>query len=161
MSLPIDIAPCRNIKVPSDDVPFYHSIPLQVRFSDIDMLGHINNSVYLAMADLAKARYLAQVTGLSVRPGQIALAVVNINCDFFSPGYFDEPLAVVTRIDRISTHSVTMHQRIYNTSTGDVKAICRTVMAGFDPETANGIAIPDDITRQIEDFERRTLRIIS
>ena len=36
---------------------FRHTLPLQLRFNDIDLLGHVNNSVYFSFYDLGKARY--------------------------------------------------------------------------------------------------------
>ena len=31
---------------------FRHTLPLQLRFNDIDLLGHVNNSVYFSFYDL-------------------------------------------------------------------------------------------------------------
>ena len=83
---------CKNQKVPAASCGFNHKMPLQVRFNDIDILGHINNSVYLSFLDLAKAEYLTTATSARVEIGGIAVAIVNISCSFFSPGYFNEPL---------------------------------------------------------------------
>ena len=130
-------------------------MPLQVRFNDIDILGHINNSVYLSFMDLAKAEYLTGATPARVEIGGIAVAIVNINCNFYSPGYFNEPLEVVTAVTRISHRSLTLEQRIFDPETGDVKCIATTVMAGFDPKTATGIEIPQEFIDDIEAFEQR------
>ena len=43
--------------------PFRHSIPVQLRFNDIDILGHLNNSVYFTLFDLGKTRYFEAVHG--------------------------------------------------------------------------------------------------
>ena len=40
---------------------FRHTLPLQLRFNDIDLLGHVNNSVYFSFYDLGKARYFETV----------------------------------------------------------------------------------------------------
>ena len=44
-----------------DTPDFHHSIPVQIRFNDIDMLGHVNNTVYFSFFDLGKARYFEEV----------------------------------------------------------------------------------------------------
>ena len=146
---------CKNPKVPAPTIEFRHRMPLQVRFNDIDILGHINNSVYLSFMDLAKAEYLTGATPARVEIGGIAVAIVNINCNFYSPGYFNEPLEVVTAVTRISHRSLTLEQRIFDPETGDVKCIATTVMAGFDPKTATGIEIPQEFIDDIEAFEQR------
>lgn len=155
------LPPCPNPKVPAPTCRFHHKLALQIRFNDIDIFGHINNSVYLSFMDLAKAEYLVNVTPSKVEVGGIALAVVNINCDFFSPGYFKEPLEVVTAVSRISNRSLCMEQRIFNPTTGDVKCIARTIMAGFDPKAQCGIEIPANYISMIEAFEERKLYVES
>ena len=39
--------------------PFKRSTSVQLRFNDIDALGHVNNSVYFQFFDLAKTEYFA------------------------------------------------------------------------------------------------------
>ena len=148
---------CNNPKVPAPTAEVNHVIDLQVRFNDIDILGHINNSSYLAFFDLAKANYFTKSTVARVEIGGISVAIVNINCSFFSPGYFNEPLAAATAVTRISRRSLTMEQRIFNPETGDVKCIATTVLAGFDPKTATGIEIPQHYIDSLEAFEHRKL----
>ena len=37
---------------------FRHTLPLQLRFNDIDLLGHVNNSVYFSFYDAGKGTVL-------------------------------------------------------------------------------------------------------
>lgn len=158
MGNPVIFPPCGNPKVPAPQFAFHHSIPLQTRFNDIDMLGHLNNSVYLSFMDLGKAEYFTHVIDKNVMSGGINAVIVNINCDFYSPSYFDEPLAVATAVVSVSRRSFKMEQRVYNPDTGDIKCICRTTLAGFDPKTAGSMEIPDKHVRLFEEFEHRTMR---
>lgn len=155
----IELPECKNPKVPAPTCEFRHRIPLQVRFNDIDILGHINNSVYLSFFDLAKAEYLTHATSAKVEIGGISVAIVNINVNFYSPGYFDEPLEAVTAVTRVSNRSLQMEQRVYNPKTGDVKCIATTIMAGFDPKTASGIEIPHEFIAELEAFEEHPLYV--
>ena len=45
---------------------FRHTLPLQLRFNDIDLLGHVNNSVYFSFYDLGKARYFETVKAQNI-----------------------------------------------------------------------------------------------
>ena len=151
----INIPACPNPKVPESPVPFRCTLQAQLRFNDVDIFGHINNSVYIQLLDLAKVRYFEAVLGGPVEWHKTTVVVVNINASFYSPGYFDEPLAVATAVGHISQHSFILEQRIYNTQTGDVKCVAQTVMAGFDPSTATGAPIPDDWRTSLLRFEHR------
>lgn len=154
-SAEVNIPACPNPKVPQPEVTFHHAIEAQLRFNDIDIFGHVNNSVYLQLLDLAKVRYFETVLGGPVDWTDATVVVVNINASFYSPGYFDEPLRVATAVGRMSEHSFILEQRIYNRTTGDVKCVAKTVMAGFDPQTATGIAIPEKWESALLNFENR------
>ena len=87
-------------------------MPLQMRFNDIDMLGHLNNSVYLTFMDLAKTRYFQAALGDKLRWGEIGVVIVNINCDFCKPTFFDDVIEVETAVVAIGEKSLTLEQRV-------------------------------------------------
>ena len=47
----------------AEDIKFRHTMPVQIRFSDVDQFGHMNNSVYFSLYDLAKTTYIKDVLG--------------------------------------------------------------------------------------------------
>lgn len=147
-------------RVPKTDYPFRHCLPVQTRFSDIDVLGHLNNNVYLTFMDLAKIDYFTAIDpSINNSLQNIDMVVVHIDCDFIAPSYFGEQLEVWTAVTRIGARSVTLEQRIINASTGQTKCVGRTVMAGFDPATAKGMPINPRWADAAERFEDRTLRV--
>ena len=142
-----------NPKVPPVAHPFRVCTPVQTRFNDIDILGHINNSVYFQFLDLGKIEYFKTVLPEKFTLHNINVVIVNVNCNFFSPGFMDEPLAVYTSCFRISRRSLTLEQRIINSRTGDVKCIAETVMAGFDPATNKGMELVNEWADSMAKFE--------
>ena len=50
-----------NPRVPQASQPFRHVTPIQIRFNDIDVIGHINNNAYLEYMDLGKTAYFNAV----------------------------------------------------------------------------------------------------
>ena len=72
-------------KLKIDEKPaFRHSIPVQMRFNDVDVLGHVNNSVYFTYYDLGKSAYFT-----TIRKGELDwmkpdVVVANVNCNFYS-----------------------------------------------------------------------------
>ena len=149
--------PSDNPKVPEAQFPFYHSLPVQMRFTDIDMLGHLNNNVYLSFMDLAKVSYFSDVLPEGMDWKSLRAVVVHISCDFYSPSYFNESLEVWTTVTSVSEHSFRMEQRIVHSSTGQTKCIGYTVMAGFDPATAKSIKVDRHWVECVEKFEGRKL----
>lgn len=136
---------------------FSHRLPLQMRFTDIDVFGHVNNNVYLQYFDLGKLEYINASLGSLFDPREKALVIANMNCDFYHPTVYGEEIEVATRVDSIGCHSLTLEQRIVAKATGQVKCTCRTVMVGYDVRHADSMEIPADWHTRISDFEHRTL----
>ena len=157
MKSPILLPPSDNPRVPEPVAPFYHSLPMQIRFSDIDMLGHLNNGVYLTFMDLGKARYFNDVMGEKVDWHNIKGAVVNLNVNFYAPAYLDSNISVLTAVTSISKHSMTMEQRIVDTDSGEVKCLATTIMAGYDIQTASSLPIDPEWRTAISAWEQREM----
>lgn len=156
MMTPPSLLPSDNPRVPAAVHPFRHVVDIQTRFTDIDVLGHVNNNVYLSMMDLAKVSYVEAISGGAITIRDIRAVVVNINCDFYEPSYFNEPLQVWTAVTHIGHRSFTLEQRVVNANSGRTKCIGRTTLAGFDPATATGADLDPTLTAAVVEFEQRT-----
>lgn len=150
---PITLPPCANEKAPAPLRPYRHLTKVQTRFNDYDMLGHLNNSVYLQFMDLAKVSYFEAVTGAPLDMSGITVVIVNINASFFSPSLPQEELAVATACVKISLHSFVLEQRVVNSATGDVKCVATTVMAAFDPRTMSSAELDSSWASALFRFE--------
>ena len=63
------------------DIVFRHELPAQLRWSDVDQFGHVNNNVYFALYDMCKTRYFLDVAGEDIFQ-RMAIVVANINANF-------------------------------------------------------------------------------
>lgn len=144
-----------RVQMPGHD--FRHSIPVQIRFNDIDLLGHVNNSVYFPFFDLGKARYFSTVKEETIDWRKTDIVVANINCDFCAPVYFNENINVLTQVVKIYDKSFKMLQYLVNTDTQEVKCICTTIMVGFDVEKGIAAPLSDDWKKSLSKFEGRDL----
>lgn len=134
---------------------FKHSCTLQLRFGDIDSMGHVNNNVYLQLCDVAKCNYFATLYGGTFDPAALSIVVVNINCDFLAVTTLDEPVAARTAVVAIGDKSITLCQQVFNSATGEVKCQCTSVMASFDPVNGTSAPLQEHIRRAICDYEQR------
>ncbi len=147
----------KNHKVPEPPCEFRHVVKLQLRFNDIDMMGHVNNSIYFQYLDLGKSCYFNTVAPEGINSGRVPVVIAHAECDFFSPAYISEPLEVLTAVIAISERSITMEQRIVNADTADVKCVGRSVLAGFDPVAKQSAPIDPSWARAIAVYEGRSL----
>ena len=138
-----------------DNIQFKHTLPVQLRFSDVDQFGHVNNSVYFSLYDLAKTTYLNDVMEGKVDWRKTGIVVANVQANFFSPIFFSEKVAIQTATTRIGNKSFTLVQRAVNTETGEVKCVCQTVMVGYDIATKQSQTISEACKAAICEFEGR------
>ena len=109
-------------------------MPVQIRFSDVDQYGHMNNSSYFSIYDLAKTSYMREVFG-DQNWNDVGIVVANINADFLAPVFFSDELYIETTVVHLGHKSFTLLQRAVNKASGVLKCQCRTVMVGYDMAT--------------------------
>ena len=146
-----------NREIP-DVFPFRHRMKVQIRFNDIDTLGHVNNAVYFTYFDLGKAKYFETVLGGNVDWGNVNVVIANVNCNFFAPVFFNEPIEVITKTRCIHRSSFELVQQIVDAETGDVKSECRTIMVGFDVELQRSAPLEVEWIEALNNFEQRNLQ---
>ncbi|MBR1804338.1 MAG: acyl-CoA thioesterase [Muribaculaceae bacterium] len=144
---------------PRAQYPFYCSTPVQMRFNDIDMLGHLNNNSYFQIYDLGRYDYLVKLHGAGTDGShpQPQAMIVNLNCSFLAQTRFNEHIEVFTQIVSLGDKSFTMMQQVVNVDTGEVKSECESVLVYFDWDTGAPAHIPDHWRRDISAAEHRQL----
>lgn len=132
----------------------YRSVtPVQIRFNDIDILGHLNNTVYLSLFDTGKAEYLMEVMKGTIRYDRVESVIANINCSFVNSAFYGEPINIYTRCEEVNDKSFRIHQVMANAETGQVKAVCDTIMVSYDPDEKRSIPVSDAARRNISEYE--------
>ncbi|MDP4270683.1 MAG: thioesterase family protein [Bacteroidota bacterium] len=130
-----------------------HRLPIQIRFNDIDSLGHVNNAIYLSYFDLGKSAYFQAVKSTIIDWTKIDIVVANVNIDYHAPTFMHEKLEVRTQVAGIGNKSMKMVQQLVNLETGELKSSCRTVMVGYHPESKASKIISQEWRNAIEQYE--------
>lgn len=143
-----------------ETINFRHVLPIQIRFSDVDQFGHMNNSVYFSLYDLAKTTYFRDVFG-EQDWNKMAVVIANINANFLAPVFFSDNLVIETAVIHLGNKSFTLLQRVVNPESGMVKCECRTVMVGYNIATNEPVPIPLEYKERVCNFEGKTLEELS
>ena len=142
------------------ELTYRHVMPVQIRFSDVDQYGHMNNSSYFSIYDLTKTSYMRDVFG-DKNWNDIGIVVANINADFLAPVFFSDELYIETTVVHLGHKSFTLLQRAINKASGVLKCQCRTVMVGYDMATKEPVELPDSFKQTICEYEGKTLEELS
>lgn len=129
-----------------------HITPIQLRFNDVDQMGHVNNAVIMEFFDLGKSEFFTAV-GLPPEEGEFTVMVVHVEVDFHSQIHYRDKVHVTTYVDGFGTKSLRVVQQVVDDATGTPCATCKTVMAGYSRTTQKGAVIPDTIKERIRRYQ--------
>ena len=132
-------------------------MPVQLRFSDFDRFGHVNNAVYFSYSDSAKCEYIYHVIP-NLKIEKTGVVVVSLKADFQHEIHREEAIVVETAVTRIGRKSFIMMQRVIDPETQEVKCICESVLVFFDLENRQTIVIKPEWIEAMNEFEGRELR---
>ena len=135
-----------------EDIVFHHVMPAQLRWSDVDQFGHVNNSVYFQLFDMCKTKYVLEVVGQDTLK-QVAIVVASIEADFLAPIFYPDEIVIQSKITHMGNKSFVIRQRAVNIRTKEVKCEGYTTMVTYDMTNNCSIPIPDDFRAKVEAFE--------
>ncbi|MCH5221222.1 MAG: acyl-CoA thioesterase [Muribaculaceae bacterium] len=144
------------MEIPQLPFEFRHRIPLQIRFNDIDVFGHLNNAVYVQFMDMGKLSYFKQFMNGGFEHEPSVPVVADIHCTFYAPTYIDDKIECHTAVESISNSSLVLEQRIIG-SDGSVKCCGRTVMVNIDVKTGASTPLSEEWRRALSAYEGREL----
>lgn len=128
------------------------SLKVQIRFSDLDALNHVNNSFQSQYYDLGRIDYFEKVMGRELDWSKVVVVIVHTENNFFSSIVQGEEIFVESKLVKFGNRSMTMNQRLVD-SKGVVKGTCRTILAGFNRDTNASAPIEEDFKRRFLEFE--------
>ena len=134
-----------------------HTLPLQIRFNDVDMMGHVNNAVIMEFFDLGKSHYFADA-GIPVTPeeGDFCVMVVHLEVDFHSQIHYNDRIAVTSEVTHWGNKSFQVTQHVVNLDSGKPCATCHTVMSGYLRSTATSATIPEEVKERVRQYDSST-----
>jgi acyl-CoA thioester hydrolase len=134
---------------------YKHRVAIQMRFSDVDGFGHVNNGVVQEYYDLGRMYYMRDVLGWlpGISKNDDQLVVVHTKTDFVNQILLGQPIEVWTNVYALGNKSLKMSQQIVDKTTETPLSICDSVMAGFRRSKGVSFRIPDEWRQAIISFE--------
>lgn len=121
-----------------------YSTTIELRFSDLDLYGHVNSVVYFSYLETARVKLFKDFFQ-ELTERQIFTVVAHAECDYKLPILFGDELVVSVAVARIGTSSFDLVYRLYD---GKEKtyATALTTLVCFDNMKKIAVAVPDCIT---------------
>lgn len=121
----------------------------RVRFSELDILKHVNNKAYLGWFETARVSYFdlfcaSHFEGLP--PPRNVLR--NANVHYMQEMVLDEPYITTARVTGFRNTSYVMEQQIWS---GPLRATLEAVMVLRSPDGSKGYPLPESLKQQFID----------
>jgi acyl-CoA thioester hydrolase len=132
---------------------FRHTFAVDVRFRDIDALGHVNNAVYLTYLESARIDYFRQAVhgGVAQPIGAVGVILAEITCTYRAPIFMGQRIRIGTRTVDIGRSSYRIESRVEADET--LAALAKVVLVQYDYALQRSTPIPEEIRRRILAFE--------
>lgn len=133
-----------------DDYPYW--LPIQTRWLDNDMLGHVNNVVYFRYFEAVIVDFLIREAGLDWQEDPLVPYAVDIRCRFRRPLSFPATVDAGLRIRNLGRTSVTYGIGLFAADEAEPAAVGHFVHVWVERATDTPVPIPAPVRTIYERF---------
>lgn len=141
---------------------YKHKIIEKVKFHEVDMMGIVNNAVYLNYFEDARIDYLQVLKNKynldKLMEGNSFFIMAHNEIDYLLPATFDDELTIYTKIEWIKNSSFGFKHVIYNEKNQQTIASGCGVMVHIKLSTKEKQKLPQEFISAIRDFEEGVLK---
>ncbi|WP_173910848.1 thioesterase family protein [Acinetobacter sp. Marseille-Q1618] len=126
--------------------------PIQTRWADNDIYGHVNNVTYYSYFDTAANALLIEKTGFNIHHSPIIGLVVNSSCNFLQELTYPEIIEVGVAIAKIGNSSLTYDLAIFKQGQNQASAQGSFVHVFVERETKKSTSIPQEMRDALQAY---------
>ena len=87
-------------------------VKIQIRFSDIDVMGHVNNATYLSYFEYTRMYYFEKLLGLEWNWNEHGILLVRNEVEYLKPIFLNDQPIIEMFIGQIGNKSFTFHYEV-------------------------------------------------
>lgn len=131
------------------------SVKIQVRFSDLDVMGHVNNSVYLSYFEMARVAFFSPLMGEKWDWKKNGVLLRKNEVEYLYPVLLHEEPDITIFTSSIGTKSFTLE---YELKVGErLCTIGSSVLVCFDAVNNKTIEVPQEMRNVLESLKRNNI----
>lgn len=101
-----------------------HNTPIQIRFKDVDALGHVNNANHLTYFEYARIRFFDELIGGDIDWTTEGMILAHQQVSYKKPIYLKDTISVITWFVKSGTTSFELAYEIVRTEKDGSETIC-------------------------------------
>jgi acyl-CoA thioester hydrolase len=133
---------------------YKHSTLIQIRFVDIDKMGHVNNATILSYFEIARTNFFDDIIGTQEDWFGRGLIIAHSDIDYLQPVYLRDQVKAYVRIVKTGNKSFDVEHLLVkkNTDQETICAIATTVLVCMDYHNNQTIEIPQEWKEKLDTF---------
>lgn len=128
-----------------DGFPF--TCPIQVRYSDVDAMNHVNNATTVSYLEVARVALWREQLGFTGSARDLPIILARVAVDFRSPIALEDTVSVGVAVKHLGRKSFTFAYRVE--ASGRLAAEAETVQVSYDYAAGRPAPIPDDLRSRL------------
>jgi len=132
----------------------FHTIPIQIRISDLDSFAHVNNGSQCHLCDYARMNYFEIALQTKIDWTNFDLVLVNVNLDFRQQIRLHDAIICKSEVYEIGSRSLKMRQHLVDAETDTIKTTCHSTLVAIDRKKNCSKRIPEMYKNLIAAYEK-------
>lgn len=129
---------------------FHFSIPVYIRFSETDMIGHMNNVSPFIYFEEARIKFLKSLGLFSTGQYEDGVPVAaDLQCNYLKQMYFGETIKIYVKANYVGTTSVDFHYMAVNEK-DEITLTGRGRLVFVDQESGKPVPLKDEIKCKLQ-----------
>lgn len=146
-------------------VPSPVRVLIQIRWRDLDALGHVNNAVFVSYFEHARLTYIRELLGpdapidrQTMLPVDFQFILAEVTCQYRSPVTLEDQPVVEIWVSQVGRKSFVFQYRMMDERTGRLVAEGCSTQVWYDYRTGTSQVMPEEVIAQIEEKQGASLQ---
>lgn len=138
---------------------YRYSTPVQVRFIDIDKMGHVNNATVITYFEIGRLAYFDEVIGKTNDWFGRGLILAHTEVDYILPIYAEDEIKVYSRVIEIGHKSFTIENLLVKIQEGKEvsAAFAASVIVCMNYNEKKTMPVPEAWKEKLCQFEQKDI----
>lgn len=124
---------------------------IDMRWGDMDALGHLNNTVYFRFLEQTRLDWLENL-GYGIDPNGVGPVLAGTSCQFLKPLVYPATVRITLELERLGRSSLKLRHRFFvdGDEENTVYATADVVLVWVDYQSGKAVPLPERMRAWIE-----------
>jgi acyl-CoA thioester hydrolase len=126
---------------------------IDIRFRDLDAMGHVNNAVFFTYFEEGRKRFFFDLFKVS-DPSAFQFIMAHISCDYLRPINLSSDLVLQMWVKDIGKKSFNLGYKLVDASDKDmVYAKGESVQVCYDYTQSRSMEVPEELRQKLKEYQ--------